>query len=242
MDVVRTIRHDLENARPFGEEILQLYLHALHARRQYADVTAFVSLNQNLRIVYDLLDVWDQHVGRSKRIDYDLFYASVDRNLWLADELLEGYTAAPLDAPPSVFESFCDDVRHCARGLVALEVATSRSEETLRRTAGKLYADLPLMRSTKHIISNAMLLHLLFPDHLMPMDGAHTLNYLYGRDTVLPAARYIEIIAFQQEILAVDFRWRRYLDQGWNTTPVKLVDNAIIFLHRKQMLQERLGW
>jgi len=59
------------------------------------------------------------------------------------------------------------------------------------------------------------------------MDRANTLSYFYG-NTSESLDKYIEIIKFSFEIMKKPENWENYLDNGWNTTVPKMIDNAII--------------
>ena len=240
--VLQTICQNLEGARPYHDGMLGLYLDVLERRRRAVSVADFVDQAENLVKVFDLLAAWDRHTERSSTQDYLLFSSTVDGSNRVGKELLETFDQTAQGTTLKGLAMFIKGIQRCRQGLTAIEDAAEQSASALSRAAGAVYESLPLAQAHTHIVSNAVFLHLLFPDHLMPVDGQHTLAYLYGRDTVLPAARYIEVLNFQQEILAGALDWSGYLDAGWNTTPPKLVDNAIILLRRKQMLEERLGW
>lgn len=95
------------------------------------------------------------------------------------------------------------------------------------------YDSLSLMETHLRLVSNSKLLHFLFPRTLMPMDG-NTLTYFYGH-TGESANKYVEITGVLYEIMRMPEDWRQYLDNEWNTTVPKLVDNAIIFLGGKSV-------
>jgi len=68
----------------------------------------------------------------------------------------------------------------------------------------------------------------------MPMDGANTLCYLYG-NTGESLNKYIEIIELSSEIMNIPENWDNYLDNKWNITVPKMIDNAIILLVGKSV-------
>lgn len=98
-------------------------------------------------------------------------------------------------------------------------------ESILRNT----YENLNLMKTGGKLVSNSKLFHFLFPNLLMPMDRANTLSYFYG-NTGESLNKYIEIIKFSLEIINMPENWENYLDDGWNSTVPKMIDNAIILL------------
>lgn len=101
---------------------------------------------------------------------------------------------------------------------------------TLRNT----YENLSLMKTGGKLVSNSKLLHFLFPKLFMPMDGMNTLSYFYG-NTGESLNKYIEIIKLSYEIISRPENWENYLDNNWNTTVPKMIDNAIILLVGKSV-------
>lgn len=89
------------------------------------------------------------------------------------------------------------------------------------------YRNISLMKTRARFVSNSKLLHFLFPRMLMPMDRSNTLCYFYGNHHE-SISRYLEIIELSFEIIRSPKRLENYLDDGWNTTIPKMVDNAII--------------
>ena len=108
------------------------------------------------------------------------------------------------------------------------DIDLTKLKSTLRNACKKL----KLMESGGKLVSNSKLLHFLFPKLLMPMDGANTLCYLYG-NTGESLKKYSEIIRFSFEIMNSPENWNIYLDDKWNTTVPKLIDNAIILLKQE---------
>jgi hypothetical protein len=91
------------------------------------------------------------------------------------------------------------------------------------------YENLILMDTNGRLVSNSKLLHFLFPKLCMPMDRTNTLMYLYGT-TYESIFRYKEIIQFSFEVINSIDNWTQYLDNNWNTSAPKLIDNAIILM------------
>ena len=168
-------------------------------------------------------------------------FVASDGNLHLAWEMLDAWGMNARSAKLKHGADFLQSIRACAGTLGAADKATAASDQAFRQALAQLYGQLHVMQTSLRLVSNAKLLHLLYPDRLMPIDGQHTLAYLYGHQGAQSAKRYLEIVQFQQEILAVEIDWRTYLDDAWNTTPPKLIDNAIIILRRKQRLDAKFG-
>ena len=97
-----------------------------------------------------------------------------------------------------------------------------------------IYKNLSVMKTRGKLVSNSKLLHFLFPKLCMPMDRMNTLFYFYG-NTGESANKYIEIIEFSYEIMRCNENWDSYLDNNWNTTVPKIIDNAVILLVEKSI-------
>jgi len=102
--------------------------------------------------------------------------------------------------------------------------------QVLERT----YEKLNLMKSGGRLVSNSKLLHFLFPCILMPMDRQNTLSYFYG-NTNESIHKYLELVRVQFEIIAQKVDWSHLVDDKWNQTVPKLIDNAVILLAGKSL-------
>lgn len=135
------------------------------------------------------------------------------------------------------FDEFKESVLSCLNQFKQLEnfeenVSTDsiRLMSTLRNT----YEKLSLMKTGGRLVSNSKLLHFLFPKLCMPMDRMNTLSYFYG-NTGESVNKYMEIIEFSYEIINMPENWDNYLDNNWNATVPKMIDNAIILLVGKSI-------
>jgi hypothetical protein len=130
------------------------------------------------------------------------------------------------------FDDFKANLISCLDDLILLEMAINTSDgnrQSIIKPLKVLYEKLDLMVTSLKLVSNSKCLHFLFPSILMPIDGTNTLNYLYGYSAYQPVARYIEIIEFSFEIMG-KWDFSHYLDDRWNLSIPKLIDNAIILL------------
>lgn len=100
------------------------------------------------------------------------------------------------------------------------------------------YAKLDLMKTNGKLVSNSKLLHFLFPYLLMPMDRKNTLAYFYG-NTGESINKYVELTAVGLEMLTQRNNWDQFLDDKWNQTPPKLIDNAVILLMKQHITASR---
>ena len=66
------------------------------------------------------------------------------------------------------------------------------------------------------------------------MDRNNTLNYFY-QNTGESKQKYLEITDICLEIMQKDENWVQYLDNNWNTTVPKMIDNAILLLEGKSL-------
>lgn len=107
---------------------------------------------------------------------------------------------------------------------------SSKSISVLRSA----YDNLSLMKSGGKLVSNSKLLHFLFPKSYMPMDRQNTLDYFYG-NTGESWNKYAEIIEVSFEIMSMPEDWASYIDNNWNVSPPKIIDNAIILLVGKSV-------
>jgi hypothetical protein len=96
------------------------------------------------------------------------------------------------------------------------------------------YKRLDLMSTNGKLVSNSKLLHFLFPKLCMPMDTTYTLKYLYGSNGESPK-RFTEINKFVFNTKNRIHNINQYLDDNWNTTSTKIIDNAIMLLVRENL-------
>ena len=135
------------------------------------------------------------------------------------------------------FDEFKDNILSCMdllREIEELGKGSTNNLVDLEPALRKTYEKLNLMKTGGKLVSNSKLLHFLFPSLLMPMDRANTFSSSYG-NTNESINKYIEIIKFSFEIMNMPENWKDYLDNGWNTTVPKMIDNAIILLMEKSV-------
>jgi len=68
----------------------------------------------------------------------------------------------------------------------------------------------------------------------MPMDRKNILTYFYGNESE-SVYKYIEVIELSFEIMKKLENWNNFLDDGWNATVPKMIDNTIILLVGKSL-------
>lgn len=164
---------------------------------------------------------------RNNAENIEAFLAN-DYNLEILYATLASWGMNRRRAKMKCFDDFQGNIRGCLNLLTQLEHLQQNQQKflpTLRQT----YQSLELMKTNGRLVSNSKLLHFLFPKTLMPMDTIHTLVYFYG-NTGESINKYIEIVKLSFEVMALDEHWERYLDEQWNTTIPKMIDNAIFLL------------
>ena len=135
------------------------------------------------------------------------------------------------------FDEFKDNILSCLDQFKQLENFETNCSTDSRRLLFYLrntYETLGLMETRGKLVSNSKLLHFLLPNMFMPMDRKNTLSYFYG-NIGESKNKYIEIIELSYEIMRMPENWEGYLDDRWNTTVPKMIDNAIILLVGKSV-------
>jgi len=165
----------------------------------------------------------------SKKIEV---FLKNDYNLEILYATLVAWDMNSRAAKMKYFDGFRGNIMSCMDEINQLESNKNKGNAAIISSLPGIYEKLHLMNTTSRLVSNSKFLHFLFPEILMPMDGRNTLSYLYGH-IAESTNKYIEIIKFSQDIINMPENWEKYLDDGWNTTVPKLIDNAIILIEGK---------
>lgn len=185
---------------------LYFYRRITSLRNQHSSIESFLSHEYNLEILYATLVSWDMNSRGAKMKYFDAFKENLILNT----------------------PQLCQ-LEKCAK-------AFNPNEEPfhilmcLERTFSKLN----LMESGGRLVSNSKCLHFLFPSICMPMDRTNTLVYFYGNMSE-SVNKYIEICQFVFELMQSPNNYQQFLDNQWNTTVPKMIDNAIILLMGKSI-------
>lgn len=187
-----------------GGPTLYFYRKLLNARDRAKDISDFINDRSNLELCYCVLGLWGMNTRRARLKSFDAFCQAIDN------------ARDPLKAVESAFEQGND--QRCQ----ALDDA---------------YEALIIMETDCKLIANAKLGHFFFPQWLMPADGENTQRFLYGEDEQGNARvsdskkRYREINDFSFSVRStIDAsRVAELVDEGWNTTIPKIIDNAIFY-------------
>jgi hypothetical protein len=66
------------------------------------------------------------------------------------------------------------------------------------------------------------------------MDLSNTLQFLYG-DHSESVSKYLEVAAMTFDVMAMPVNWHMYLDDVWNTSVPKMIDNALILIEARSL-------
>ncbi len=188
------------NARYRKGPSLYFYKRVTSLRKGHNSVKSFLSDNQALEILYATLVSWDMN-SRGARMKY--FDDFKDSLLLAEGELCE--------------------LEKCALNF------DPRSTQRLLPCLRKAFSELNLMETDGRLVSNSKCLHFLFPSVCMPMDRTNTLKYFYG-NTNESENKYIEITQFSFEIMCAVTGCNQFIDDLWNPSIPKMIDNSVIML------------
>lgn len=176
------------------------YHRIIELRRSCPDVLSFLYDETCIEILYATLVSWDMNSRGAKMKDYSDFKSNLHEN------------GAILEAVEFAHSDFTWTNRSAAIDLLS-----------------KLYDKLALMKTGGRLVSNSKCLHFIFPNLCPPMDRTNTLNKLYG-STGESKGRFIEVLNLSYDVIEQLENPKQYLDDKWNRSETKLVDNAIILM------------
>jgi len=126
------------------------------------------------------------------------------------------------------FDDFKSNLFSCLCLLKKIEeLEEKRDYASIQPVLRDAYRDLNLMESGGKLVSNSKMLHFLFPNLCMPMDGKNTLEYFFG-NTGESESKFLHIIDFSFDVMRLPENWTQYLDNIWNKSIPKMIDNAIL--------------
>jgi hypothetical protein len=155
-----------------------------------------------------------------------------DYNLEILYATLVSWDMNSRGAKMKEFTAFKKSLLDCIPEFEIIEENTDMN--TIFQILEKTFEKLHVMEGKSKLVSNSKMLHFLFPHLFMPMDGKNTLYYFYN-NTNESVKKYISIIKFSNEIMKESIDWNSYLNNGWNTTPPKIIDNAILLCVNKSI-------
>jgi hypothetical protein len=128
--------------------------------------------------------------------------------------------------------------------LKDLRIETIADFSELMTTVEYLYKNLQLVSPGKpKLVTVSKTLHFFLPDLLMPIDRAYTLTFFYQNVNV-PKEEDKQLgiyrdILYQFHQLSKSYNFKRHLDQNWNRTIPKIIDNIIIAHIQKERPKSR---
>jgi hypothetical protein len=188
------------NAVYRGGPSFYFYHRIIGLRTQHPTVATFLASNTCIEILYATLVSWDMNSRGAKMKDYDDFRNNLRGNL-------------------NAFQA----VEGASNGF------SWANRNAVVHALSNLYDQLSLMQTNGKLVSNSKALHFVFPALCPPMDRTNTLQKLYG-NTAESKNKFLEVLEFSYDILGGIQNPQQYLDNQWNTSETKLVDNAIILM------------
>lgn len=192
---------------------LYFYGKIIDLRREAGSLSVFFDSVVNTEYLYATLGLWDMNTRGANMKDFDPFMKILQKN---------------------------------KRDLLALESMFPESigwmdsslKDRIGKALHKVYLGMKLMKTKRRLVSNSKILHFMFPDFLMPMDNNHTLKCLTSGESAVGSEswkKYWEITEFAFDVMhMVDGRDVK-LDDGFNKSLPKIVDNVIILSTRNNL-------
>jgi len=165
--------------------------------------------NDFIELLYITLVSWDMNARGAKMKYFDDFKESVLKNKKYFEEL----------------------------SRYKLDKTNKIDFSRIKGILGEIYDNLNLMRSRGKLVSNSKLMHYLLPDLVMPMDRYHTLNFFFG-NTGETKKKFLDIIECTYYVVR-EIDLREFLDDEWNQSIPKIIDNAIICAQSEKYRKNR---
>lgn len=177
---------------------LYFYRKTMELRRKKSLDELFNESDRYLELIYATLVAWDMNSRGAKMKYFDEFKANILKNKERFKRL-SSYKLNTISGGP-----FGEAKMLC----------------------GEIYDSMHLMYSGGRLVSNSKAMHFILPDLIMPMDRQNTLRFFFG-DTSESKNKFLTILAYSHEIAkAIDLS--QFLDDEWNLSIPKIIDNAII--------------
>lgn len=151
-----------------------------------------------IELLYATLTAWDMNARGAKMKYFDEFRENILKNRLVFEEL----------------ESF------------KLSKISVEQYIQIKSKLEKLYEDLHVMKTGGKLVSNSKIMHFLLPDLIMPMDRQNTLRFFFGH-TAESGQKFLDLVECSFRI-AKRLDLSKLLDEGWNRSVPKIIDNSII--------------
>lgn len=167
---------------------------------------------------------------KRKSLD-ELFDDESDRFIELIYATLVAWDMNSRGAKMKYFDQFKSSIlenkeRFKQLSSLRLEALSSATFGEVKMLLGQIYKNMHLMESSGRLVSNSKVTHFILPDLIMPMDRQNTLNFFFG-NTNESDGYFLRIFGQSYEI-AKKIDLRQFLDEEWNLSVPKVIDNAII--------------
>ena len=166
---------------------------------------------------------------RNKRLS-ELF-TEPDRYLELIYATLVAWNMNSRGAKMKYFDEFKSSIldnkeRFWQMSSYRIETLPSGAFGEVKTLCGEIYDNMHVMVSGGRLVSNSKVMHFILPDLVMPMDRQNTLNFFFG-NTNESKSNFVKILSYSHEI-AQRIDLSQFLDDEWNLSIPKVIDNAII--------------
>lgn len=167
---------------------------------------------------------------RRKGLD-ELFEDNTDRFIELIYATLVAWDMNSRGAKMKYFDDFKSNILANKDGFMQLsssrlETLSGAKVGDVKMCLSQIYSNMHLMESAGKLVSNSKVMHFILPDLVMPMDRQNTLNFFFG-NTNESGGYFLRIFGQSHEI-AKKIDLRQFLDEEWNLSVPKVIDNAII--------------
>jgi hypothetical protein len=177
---------------------LYFYKKTIELRRNKPLIDLFEESDRFIELIYATLACWDMNSRGAKMKYFDDFKASVLSN----------------------------KERFIGLSYERLETISKGTLGEVKTRLEQIYNNLHLMETGGRLVSNSKVMHFILPDLIMPIDRQNTLNFFYGHTGELEGY-FTRIFSYSYEVTQrIDLR--QFLDDDWNQSVPKVIDNAII--------------
>ncbi len=151
-----------------------------------------------VELIYATLVAWDMNSRGAKMKYFDQFKASILANKERFKQL----------------------------SSTRLETLSTATVGEVKMRLEQIYNNMHLMETSGRLVSNSKVMHFILPDLVMPMDRQNTLNFFFGNTN--ESNTYFRRIFSQSYEIAKKIDLTPFLDEQWNLSVPKVIDNAII--------------
>ncbi len=99
----------------------------------------------------------------------------------------------------------------------------------IKELVKELYKNLNLMKGESRLVSNSKIMHFFLPELILPMDGKNTLKFFSTYENPKKSDVFLKIFESSWRI-AQTLNLEKYIDNKWNASIPKIIDNAIIYI------------